>query len=106
MSVSSRAELGILADRGVPPSPLPSESLDWRGVCKNGLQNLEGVGVRGQNLDPKGLTAYLDHCPHTAFALAIICSFHSRGKVGCHTAAVDIYLFDPGHPAGLLTYLR
>jgi hypothetical protein len=29
--------------------------LDWRGVCKNSAQNLEGQDFRGQNLDNKGL---------------------------------------------------
>ena len=41
--------------RGVPPLPLPSESLAGRGVCKDALQNLEPQGVRGQNLDNKEL---------------------------------------------------
>jgi hypothetical protein len=47
-----------------PPSPTPSESLDWRGVYKNGLQNLEPLGVRGKNLDNKQLAAFfaLDAC--------------------------------------------
>src|SRR5271167_3798949 len=39
----------------LPPLPLPSESRDWRGVCKRCLQNLEPQGVRGQNLENKAL---------------------------------------------------
>ena len=75
---------------GYPPPPDPLKTLDWRGLCKNGLQNLEGVVVRGQNLDLKGLTDYFNHGVHTAFALAMICSFRLRGKVGCHNGPVEI----------------
>ena len=45
---------------GIPPSPHPSESLDWRGFRKNGPQNLERLGVRGQNLDFKELTGLFE----------------------------------------------
>jgi hypothetical protein len=43
---------------GIPPLPPTSETLDWRGFCKNGLQNLERLGVRCQNLDFKELTGF------------------------------------------------
>jgi hypothetical protein len=49
--VFARVESGkILVSRGTP-SPHPSECFDWRGVRKNGLQNLERLRVRGQNLE-------------------------------------------------------
>jgi len=44
---------------GYPLPPPPSESLDWRGVCKNGLQNIEPLKGRGQNLDFKDLATFL-----------------------------------------------
>jgi len=44
-----------LALAGVPPSPLPSESLAWRGFRKTCLQNLDAKELRGQNLENKGL---------------------------------------------------
>ena len=51
--------------RGYPPPPTPSESRDWRGVCKNRLQNLEPQGFRGQNLENKGVRALLaGFCVH------------------------------------------
>ena len=51
---------------GIPPSPPSSKSHDGRGFCKNGLQNLEPQGFRGQNLDNKGLAAFfvVDACTH------------------------------------------
>jgi len=71
---------------GGTPSPLPWESRDWRGVCKNGLQDLERLGFRGQNLERKGLAVFfaVDVC--TASALTMICSFGFEVKVGCHKA--------------------
>jgi hypothetical protein len=53
------------------PSPTPSKSLDWRGFCKNGSQNLEPQGFRGQNLDNKGLAAFFAVGACTASALTI-----------------------------------
>jgi hypothetical protein len=38
------------------PLPHPSRCLDWRGFYKNGLQNLEPLGLRGQNLQTKELS--------------------------------------------------
>jgi hypothetical protein len=75
--------------RGTPPSPHPSESLDWRGFCKNALQNLEPQRFRGQNLDDKGVSALLAGFAYTAFALAIICSLNFEVKVGCHNGSVE-----------------
>jgi hypothetical protein len=39
--------------REYPPSPPPSERLDWRGFCKRYLHNIEGVRVRGKKLESK-----------------------------------------------------
>ncbi len=58
---------------GYTPYPTPLKSLDWRGVCKNGLQNLEPQGFRGQNLDNKGLAVFLAVAVCTASALTIFC---------------------------------
>src|SRR5271166_2687559 len=69
---------------GVPPLPPPSERLDWRGFCKKCLQNLEGVGVRGQNLDNKGVMVSSESLMPTASALNMICLFRLGGKVRCH----------------------
>src|SRR5437016_14377284 len=49
---------GISWQGWVAPSPTPSESLDWRGFCKNGLQHLESQGLRGRNLDNKELAPF------------------------------------------------
>ena len=40
---------------GYPPPPTPLKTLDWRGFRKNALQNLERKGVRGHNLENKGV---------------------------------------------------
>src|ERR1700733_4810383 len=58
---------------GYPPPPPPLESLDWRGFCKNGLQNLERLEVRGQNIDNKAVMRFFSASSFTAFASAIIC---------------------------------
>jgi hypothetical protein len=71
-------------DTKVPPPPLASERLDWREVCKNALQNLEPLRVRGQNLDDKGVRACSAVSTYTASALTMICSLDFRVKVGCH----------------------
>jgi hypothetical protein len=63
-----------------PPSPLPSESLDWRGFCKNGRQNLEPQGFRGQNLDNKGLAAFFAVAACTASALTMLYSLACGGQ--------------------------
>ena len=68
----------------VPPSPYPSERLDWRGFRKNGLQNLEPQRLRGQNLDNKRLTDFFAVAACAASALTMICLFVARVKVGCH----------------------
>jgi hypothetical protein len=68
----------------VPPLPPPSECRDWREVCKNGLQNLEPQGFRGQNLENKGVRAQLAISACTASALTMICSLNSGIKVRRH----------------------
>ena len=73
---------------GYPTPPQPSESLDWRGFCKNGPQNLEGKELRGQNLENKGLTSFFEIGVCAASALTM---FYFPGcglqdcKVRCHT---------------------
>jgi hypothetical protein len=70
----------------VPP-PLPtSEWLDWRGVCKNGLQNLEPQGVTGQNLDSKEVAPFFYRRSLTCSALTIMRFLRVRRKVRCHMA--------------------
>jgi len=44
---------------GGAPSPTSLKKLDWRGSCKNGSQNLERLGFRGQNIDNKWFTGLL-----------------------------------------------
>jgi hypothetical protein len=90
LSAASQSEIWVVPNweipsgLGCPPPPPPSESLAWRGVCKNGLQNIERLGVRGQNLDFKELTGFFASHSHTAFAMAIICfpKFSRKGR--CH----------------------
>lgn len=67
-----------------PPSPTPLRCRDWRGVYKNGLQNLERVGVRGQNLENKAVKTLVAIFLFTASALTMIGSFDFRVKVRCH----------------------
>jgi hypothetical protein len=74
----------IAGFRGIPPPPHPSESRDWRGVCKNGLQNLEPLGVRGQNLENTGVRWWFAISVCSASGLAIFCSLNFEVKVGCH----------------------
>src|ERR1700758_3143888 len=57
----------------VPPSPYPSERLDWRGFRKKGLQNIEPQRLRGQNLDNKRLTDFFAVAACAASALTMIC---------------------------------
>jgi hypothetical protein len=78
--------LKIRSFQRAPPLLPPSECRDWRGVCKNGLQNLESQGVRSQNLENTVLRALIATSACTAPALAMICCLNSRVKVGCHTA--------------------
>jgi hypothetical protein len=76
--------LGIWGlSQGSPPTP-SLESLDWRGVCKECLQNLERVEVRGQNLDDKRVAQSLERPPETPCAVAMICFFFISRKVRCH----------------------
>ena len=84
-----RVVSGKFCLRGVPPSPTPSESLDWRGVCKNALQNLEPQGVRGQNLDNKELAGVSRRDRRTAHALTMICFLLDGRKVRCHSRVVE-----------------
>ena len=57
---------------GVPPLPLPSEWPTGRGSGKKCPQNLEGRGVRGQNLDNKRVSAVLVGFAYAAFASTMI----------------------------------
>jgi hypothetical protein len=78
----------------VTPLPHPSERLDWRGVRKNALQNLEPQGFRGQNLDNRGVRAAVALSACTASALTMICSLSFEVKVGCHKAIAENARFD------------
>jgi hypothetical protein len=79
--------------RGIPPSPHPYERLDWRGVCKNALQNLEPLGVRGQNLENKGVAAVFAMTTCTASALIIFyslaCGWQGQMSQGKSVGVVD-----------------
>ena len=86
-----RFVLGKIPVPGYPPPPTPSECLDWRGVCKNGLQNLERLGLRGQNLESKGLTAFFVVGAYTASALTMICFLSFGVKVLCHKGPVEFH---------------
>ena len=86
---------------GYTPLPPASERLDWRVVCKNALQNLDGKELRGQNLDNKGLTATAAASARTASALTMICLSNVPGKVGCHKGRVNFWL--AGHPDTIQT---
>jgi hypothetical protein len=70
-----------LLRRGTP-SLHPLKSRDWRGVCKNGPQNIELLRVRGQNIEFKELAGVFVSGSFTAFALAIMCSlkFSRKGR--------------------------
>jgi hypothetical protein len=59
-------------ERGTP-LPHPLERLDWRGVCKNGLQNLEPQGFAGQNLENTAVMAIRASPARIASALTMIC---------------------------------
>ena len=67
----------------------PFESLDGRGFCKKSLQNLERQGVRGQNLDNKGVKRRSAIFAYAASALTMICLLNLRVKVRCHNGAVE-----------------
>ena len=54
-ALKASSVLGKTGFSQVPPPLRPSESRDWRGICKDAWQNLEPQGVRGQNLDKTGL---------------------------------------------------
>lgn len=73
----------------VSPLPPTSERLDWGGVCKSGVQNLEPQRFRGQNLESKGVIAIPKLLVRTASALTIICSSNSGVKVRCHMDCVE-----------------
>lgn len=87
ISMTSRDRVSLLESvsvEGYSPPPSPSERLAWRGSCKKCLQNLEGQGVRGQNLDNKGVMVSSESLMPTASALNMICLFRLGGKVRCH----------------------
>ena len=58
--------LGRYAGLWGPPGALPLKGLTGAGFCKNGLQNLERLGVRGQILDNKRLTVFFATFVYTA----------------------------------------
>ena len=62
------------------PLPHPSVSRDWRGGCKNGLQNLERVGASSQNLENKSLASIFVVRASAASALTIFCFLAGRGQ--------------------------
>ena len=53
--------LGNCGASGYPPSPSPVICLDWRGVRKKCLQNLENKGVAVFFRDPDGCRLRLEH---------------------------------------------
>ena len=73
--------------QGIPPSPPSLKTLEWRGFRKNGLQDLEPQGFRGQNIDNKGLMPLNAFLERIAFALSMICAFNCVVKVRCHINA-------------------
>jgi len=79
-----------LVGRYPSPLPPPLESRDWRGFRKNGLQNLQPQGFRGQNIDNKQLRLLAGHSLCTAWALIIICFSNFSRKVRCHITPVEI----------------
>jgi len=96
--------LGNQSGPGIPPPPCPLKCRDWRGVCKNALQNLEPLGVRGQNLENKGVGGVLTHGARTAFALASFCFFNFGRKVRCHMGLWN--LLGVGQRARMPVYKR
>ena len=82
---ASEFHFGKRASYGVYPSPDPSESRDWRGVCKNVLQNLEAEGLRAQNLENMRVTALFVEAGCAASASTMICFLDSWVRVGCHS---------------------
>ena len=81
IDVLNEVVFGKGGEVGVPPSPHPSECLDWRGFYKNGLQNLEPVGVTGQNLDKKEVTSFSRAMAYDRFRLDddLLFKFLSQG---------------------------
>src|ERR1035438_3598148 len=81
---AGRFDFGKRRARGGYPLPTPLETLDWRWVYKGGLQDLERLGLRGQNRDNKRVASHFVVGACTASALTMICFYYLRGKVGCH----------------------
>jgi len=81
----SSSRMGSPSLEGIPPSPTPVKSRAWRGFHKNGLQNPERLGVRGQNIDFKELAGVLASGSLTAFALTMICFLRFQRKGRCHS---------------------
>ena len=88
-AVFGGAILGIRVEFEVSPLPSPLRYRSGRGFRKNGLQNLEHVGVRGQNLDSKRVARFGSSLTDTASALTMISLSIFRVKVRCHTVPVD-----------------
>jgi hypothetical protein len=87
---SSAFHFGKVCGKQVyPPPPHTSESLDWRGFCKNALQNLEPQRFRDRNLDCKSLSGIPVAVLSAACALEMIYFFSGARKVRCHIVPVD-----------------
>ena len=68
--------LGIRLGLGYTPLPPPPlKALTGAGFARGGVQNLERLGVRSQNLDFKELTGFFLTPARTAHALTMICPF-------------------------------
>src|SRR5580698_3052094 len=89
---------------GVPPSPPPLEGLDWRGFCKNALQNLERQRFTGQNPDNKGVSDSSAVSGCAASALIIICRLKTWVKVEDHKGLWKIVISDLVWLTGILNH--
>src|ERR1700680_4198983 len=82
----AKANSGKFRLRWGTPPPSPLKRLDWHGLCKKALQNLEPLRLRGQNIDNKRvmglLAAFALHC----LRLTMICFLNFEVKVGRHRA--------------------
>jgi len=91
--MTSRDRVSLLESvsvEGYSPPPSPSERLAWRGSCKKCLQNLEGQGVRGQNLDNKAVRRLSKGLTCTASALTMICLIWLWGQGQMSQRAVEM----------------
>jgi hypothetical protein len=83
-----RLALALLRrEPGVPPSP-PS-ICGIITLARNSPQNPHDKELRGQNLDNKGLTGLRLALEQTVTASTMIADLELRGKVRCHSGAVE-----------------